>query len=76
VVNVKGNSELLKSLFVQPVVFVDNLLRGDALFFGPNGDGSAVLVGTTHPNYVFAKQAKVADINISGKVGAREVAKV
>ena len=33
--------------------------------------GSAVLVGTTHPNNVFAKQAKVADINISGKVGAR-----
>lgn len=76
VIDVKGNIELFKGLFVEFVVFVDNSLRGDVFFFGLDGDGSIVFVGVIYLDYIFVKQVKVVDINVSGKVCVCEVIKV
>jgi len=58
------------------VVFVDNLLRADALFFGAYRYGSAVLIGSAHPYDISAHAAQVAHINICRQVGSRQMPQV
>ena len=75
-VDVERHAEALERTLDEFVVAVDNLLRGDALLAGLDGDGHAVLVGAANRDDVAVAQTQVAGIDVRRYVNARQMADV
>ena len=73
-VDVEVDAELREGVLHDPVVAVHDVLRGDALLAGLDGDGDAVLVAAADEHHVLAAHAEIADVDVAGDVGAGEVA--
>ena len=76
VVDIERNAQPLEGILVELVVFIDDLLRRDALLLRPHGDGGAVFVGAADKDGVFAQEAEIANIDIGRQVSADEVPQV
>ncbi|MCY1380845.1 hypothetical protein D9M69_687020 [compost metagenome] len=53
-IDIEGDPELLKRSFDDGVVFVYHFLGSNALFFGLDGNGHAVLIRTADKSYILA----------------------
>ncbi len=69
-INIKGNSKILKALFNQVMVPVHDLLYGNSLLAGTNGNGYAVLIGATDKEDLFAFHPEVTRVDIGGDIDA------
>lgn len=73
---VERDAELLKRVFDNLMVAVDDILGCDTLFFCFNGDRHPMLVGSTDHNHVLALKAQEAGVNVGGDVNTGEVTDV
>ena len=73
-VDVIVDAEAREGVFHYLMILVHDVLRGNALLAGLDGDGHAVLVGAADEHHVLPAHAQVADIDVSGNVSAGQVA--
>lgn len=75
-INIERDSEITERLLDLAVVFVDNLLRGNAFLFGFDGNRHAVFIGAADEGDVFARRAEVAHVDVGGQVASGQVTDV
>ena len=75
-VDVEIDAEAREGVLHHLVVLVHDVLRRNALGARLDGDGHAVLVGAAHEDDVLPAHAEIADVNVSGNVGAGQMADV
>ncbi len=63
-IDIKRNTHLLKAFFDDRMVFIDDLLRGDAFFHGPDGDGHAMFITAANKFDISFSRPLVTYINI------------
>ena len=73
-INVEIDPQAAESVLHYLVVLVHNVLRTHALFPSLDRDGHSVLVAAADEQRVLSPQAKVADIDVPGDIGARKMA--
>ena len=72
-IHIERHVEFAEGIADYFVVFIDNLLRRNAFFLSPNGNGHAVLVGAADKFNVAVLGAQVAHVNIGRQIHARQV---
>ena len=75
-VDVHGDAEVLERLLDDGVVPVVDVLRRDAFFSGPDGDGDSVFVGAADHDDLLSFGAEVADVDVGWDVDTGEVSDV
>ena len=75
-IDVVGDAQALEGGLVGVVVAVDDFLGRDALLEGRERDGHAVFVRSADIKDGLATQAHIADVDVGGKIGPGDVAKV
>ena len=76
VIFIKRNTEAPESIFVERMVFVDNVLRVDSLFFRPNGNSRPVFIRAANPHDILAAQTQITHIYVSGQIGTGKMTEV
>ena len=67
-IDIEGDAELLKRVLDHLMITVYDILRGDALLAGTDGDGHTMLVRTTDKQHFALLQTEIAHIDISGHI--------
>ena len=70
---VKRHTEVFERLFDDCVVAVDDLLGGDALFAGTQGNGDTMFVGAAYHDDVASAQTQEAGIDVGRDVDAGQM---
>ena len=73
-VDVETDSEILKCLFVEGVVLVDDVLGCNAVLASLHHNGDTVFVGTTDVDYIAVAEPLIPHINIRRDIHTRHMA--
>lgn len=75
-IDVEGDAKLHEGILDHPVVFINDLLRGNPLPPRLNGNWNAMLVGPANKNNIFSLQPKIPCIYVSRNINPCKVADV
>ena len=75
-IDIEGDTKVFKRGLDHLVIAVDNILRCDALFPGPDGDGHSVFVAAADEHHGLLLKSQVAHINIGRYIDTSQVAYV
>lgn len=64
VINIEGNSKLLKSIMDLVVVFIYDFLWAYSFLFGAKGDGGSVFIATTNKEHIGTFEAQKSGENV------------
>jgi hypothetical protein len=73
-IDIKRNTQLFEGLFDNVVVSVNDVLWGDTLAAGLDGDGNTVFVATANEHHILTLAAEVTYIDIGGHINTGEMA--
>ena len=72
-VDVEGYAQLGKGILDDGMIAVYDILRGDTLFFGLDGDGHSMLVAAADEEHLLTFHAEIAGIDIGRHVDAGQM---